>query len=510
MTPIFYQCTVLNNEDPLMLGRVRARINIINYPDVLASVTSPKWNEEKDIWTERDPLVFYPLLPYFVYQVPKVDELIQVIFVNSDFKYQNQYYVQSNFFSVNSAFNTINSGGAKFTGTGMQFKPPKSIKNQNGTWPAKSPLKGIYPEPGDNALLGRGSADLVIKETDVLVRAGKYSQTPQSNLDTPPNNNRAFLQLSIFDKTKVSDSATQEITSKPITLSVKHLIEWVIINPENSVDRFTGTVYLYSLKESVETNTNNIQVSTEIPEVNKTLIYKEDFQALPFQSALDLINNFIRTCNDKNVASNGRTLFSESQNKFPIFFRPAKFNYDLLVEASPADQIQQTIKDNLTLFNNRIKLLPADETSSSDSQFGLIWKKDTVGLPIQTEIVNINVPKYEPKPKTYSVLGGQEIYLLSQDSQKSDKSKINFANSIYGFPLSAFTDEIRVKTSSSVRGEELLELVNLIVRFLLSHTHAYPGLPPVEVTEDGTTADDILTEIQNAANKILNNNIRLN
>ena len=509
MTPIFYQCTVLNNQDPLMLGRVRAKINVINFPDVLASITSPKWNEETDIWTERDPLVFYPLLPYFVYQVPKEGELIQVMFVNPDFKYQNQYYVQSNFFSPNSAFNTLNSGGAKFTGTGMQFKPPRNIKNQNGTWPAKNVLKGVYPEPGDNALLGRGSTDVILKENDVLVRAGKYSQTPQSNLNTPPNSNRAFLQLSIFDRSKTSETKKKEITSKPITLFVKHLIEWVILNPENTQNSFTGAINLYSLKQSSATDTKNIQVSTKIPESNKFLIYRDDFTALTFQQVVDKINNFIKNCNDKNVASNGRQLFSDNQNKFPIYFRPGEIVYNFISDSSPATAIQQTIKDNLEAFNNRIKLLQSDETATSDSQFGLIWKKDTVGLPIQTEIVEYIASEFQSIPKTYSVLGGQEIYLLSQDSL-GDKEKINFADTIYGIPLSAFTDEIRVKTSSLVRGEELLELINLIVRFLLTHTHAYPGLPPVDITEDGISSDDILTEIQKAATKILNSNIRLN
>ena len=61
-----------------------------------------------------------------------------------------------------------------------------------------------------------------------------------------------------------------------------------------------------------------------------------------------------------------------------------------------------------------------------------------------------------------------------------------------------------------VRGEELMELINLIVRFLLTHTHSYPGLPPVQITQDGTKAQDILSELQNAANKILNKNIRIN
>lgn len=107
-------------------------------------------------------------------------------------------------------------------------------------------------------------------------------------------------------------------------------------------------------------------------------------------------------------------------------------------------------------------------------------------------------------------MGGQEIYLLSQDSSIEGKGKINFANSIYGLPLSAFTGEIRAKTSSLVRGEELLELLNLIVRFLLTHTHAYPGLSPVDETEDGVKSKDISTQMRNAVNKILNSNIRLN
>jgi hypothetical protein len=61
-----------------------------------------------------------------------------------------------------------------------------------------------------------------------------------------------------------------------------------------------------------------------------------------------------------------------------------------------------------------------------------------------------------------------------------------------------------------VRGEELLELINLIVKFLITHTHAYPNLPPVEITQEGTSTTDILNEMQNAVKKILNSNIRLN
>jgi hypothetical protein len=102
------------------------------------------------------------------------------------------------------------------------------------------------------------------------------------------------------------------------------------------------------------------------------------------------------------------------------------------------------------------------------------------------------------------------VYLLSQTSAIPGKGKINFDNTLYGVSLDQFTDEFLPKTSSLVRGEELIELLNLIVRFLTTHTHAYPGLPPTPVTQDGSNISDILTEMQNAYVKILNENIRLN
>jgi hypothetical protein len=61
-----------------------------------------------------------------------------------------------------------------------------------------------------------------------------------------------------------------------------------------------------------------------------------------------------------------------------------------------------------------------------------------------------------------------------------------------------------------VRGEELLELLNVIVKFLISHTHAYPGMPPISITQEGTSTSDILTQMQEAYTNILNANLRIN
>jgi hypothetical protein len=139
-----------------------------------------------------------------------------------------------------------------------------------------------------------------------------------------------------------------------------------------------------------------------------------------------------------------------------------------------------------------------------------IYAKNKVGTPKTPVKKTLNESRYITGETTYGALGSDKLFLLSHNSQIPGKGKINFDDTLYGISVEKFADEIIPKTSSLVRGEELLELINMIVRFLVTHTHAYPGLPPVTVTQDGSSVDKILAELQNAVNKILNGNIRLN
>ena len=179
---ILFRGVVINNEDPMMLGRIRVKflnppMEMGSYEDIIKSINNPIWNEEKDKWTARDPFVFLPLIPYFLYQVPKVDEYVQVLYLNKDYKFQNQYYIQSNFSTPTATKFEYYQGGNKFTGIGTQFTAPKPLKNQDGTYTDSEIHKGVFPEPGDNALLGRGSSDVVVKENDILIRSGKFKGT---------------------------------------------------------------------------------------------------------------------------------------------------------------------------------------------------------------------------------------------------------------------------------------------------------------------------------------------
>lgn len=506
---IFFQCRVLNVEDPMMLGRIRGVRLIDNYDDILKSISDPPWNEEKDIWTSRDPFVFNALLPYFVYSIPKVDELVQVIYVNKDFQYQNQYYVQNTFSSPTATFKEYYFGGNKFTGTGMQIKNPKPLKNQDGTFTDQSIHKGVFPQPGDNALLGRGSADVIVKQDEILIRAGKFKGAQlQPNVIPVGNQQRGFLQLSKFQSILQNLEPKVYYELQEDILMTKYLIEWVITNPENTQDKFMGAVYLYQLKPDITVNSKNITVDSIIPDNLKKLVASESFSLLSKSDTIRFINNFIKTCNKTNVTTSGVKLFNDNNasTKFPIYYRPNPLMYSKLDPSSTVGS-SATSADvkNISEIYKGVKLNP-----SLKGGYGLIYSKNKVGTP-RTPIKKIaKQQKYVNQESSYGALGSDTLFLVSHNSQIPGKGKINFDDTLYGITPEKFANEFLPKTSSMVRGEELMELINLIVRFLVTHTHAYPGLPPVQVTQDGTTTESILNELQNAVNKILNGNIRLN
>lgn len=498
---LLYQCVVLDSEDPLMLGRVRARLLTDNYYDMLKSFDNPPWDEQKDKWTTRDPFIFNPLLPYFLYQVPKVDELLYILYYNSDFQYRNQFYVQAMFSSPTTSPFEYYVGAQKFTGVGVQFTNPLPIKNQDGTY-TNNLAKGVFPEPGDNALLGRGNADIVVKENGVLIRANKIKGTLKQNTLPVGNDRGGFLQLTKFDINKTYDSTKNFTELLDDVVMTNYVVEYQIINPENTQNKYSGYVYLYKLKPDLRVNSQNIKVDSEIEDL-KSLVLVQEFRALSFDETVSFINQSIYTFNAKNRIE-GRVIFNPI-SKFPIYYRPAPLMY-AVISSNVNQSVDKTAYKLVNDVFNKIRL----NSSADKFGYGLIYAENKVGKPYKIKKTSQDVYKFNKTPVTMGTFAADKVFLLSQKSEIPGKGGINFDGTLYGITNEQYVQEIIPKTSSMVRGEELLELINMIVRFLTSHTHAFPGMPPVPVAYDGSNVTSILTELQNATNKILNENIRLN
>jgi len=143
--------------------------------------------------------------------------------------------------------------------------------------------------------------------------------------------------------------------------------------------------------------------------------------------------------------------------------------------------------------------------------YGSVYKGFKTPLPYD-EVNEVIVPvKFEKSDNTVATLGADQLYLLSHKTSIPGKDSIVLDESIYGITGNTFTDVIEPNTSSMVRGEELMELLQIIVNFLITHDHPYPMLPPSPISRgSGISTDDVLKKMQEAYIKVLNGNIRIN
>jgi hypothetical protein len=510
---VIFQGFVINNQDPLMLGRVRA----VPIDQTESALLPQDWNPEKDIWTSRDPLIYLPLLPYYVSQVPKNDEYIHIFYYNTSQTVDNtKFYIQgpisrpqnNNYENWHNSESLLASG--PFLKQANNIKDPLSFE-------IKGEAKGIYPEPGDNSLLGRGTADVIVKEDEILIRAGKNIKTQTAGFNLPtPRQNRSFFQLSSFTQEKKELEPIKKTVFERKSLLVKKLVEWEITS-QNQVTGpspngitgatfYNGNIKLYSLLPKDQTKTTVVNMNTPLDSLKSPVEYSLFFTGKTKEEGIAIINQFITGVNKGKITINGYRQFpfetdSKIQGQFPFYFRPTKNNVDKLVSTGSTDF--NMIND----FFKKIKLLP------SDQQFGsvLVWKQNVIGEQLTRQEISERQTVYNQNPVTYGAVAGDFLYFLSHKTDIPGKAKINLLpkETLYGITQEYFTGEIRPNTDPMVRGNELMKLLSLIVNFLGSHVHNI-NEAPIPIGVDGTQLEEIRTILQDANNTILNQNIRIN
>ena len=273
--------------------------------------------------------------------------------------------------------------------------------------------------------MGRGSADMIVKEDEVLLRASRFQGQLRNGVSPIANPNRAFLQLSKLQQ-KVSFGALKKQGQFSVkNVQVKFLIEYDLTNPETQLSPpiFNGSVRLYRLLPSPLTTSDNLKVDSNVENL-KLIVAQENFSNLDQVSTINFINGFIDTCNSKLKTKTGVVLFNVLEDRFPIFFRPTPLNYNLMKTSTDS-----FTKSNLSAIYQSIKL----NTNDKRGGWGLIIEENKTGQPLQLVIQSFRDRINSAVPETYGLMGANYLYLLSQFSSIPGKEKINFDNSLYGF-----------------------------------------------------------------------------
>jgi hypothetical protein len=525
MKQIIYKGVCLDSDDPKRLGRIRA------YLISERSFSRERANENEGFrnyqdWDERDPFVYEPFMPYFLNTPPNKDSCVRLIYSHLEKKgSKDKYYVPCTPSSASKLEGEAYEDGLTNSDEGSRNKKYRDFL-KNGEFFNKK-TKGVFAEPTDVAIYGKGNSDIIIKKNEILLRSGrnkdfKHNQSPESE------DNRAFLHLTRYDSTVKKNPDVEIYKRNKKDKTIRTLVEYNLDIPAVvSIDTlFSGDLFVYHLNDK-RYDTSNLIPGREVDSVVKKTLVQIHYTNLSIDTLSKVINDLIKLVtfqeenNDitdiknRSYGSSLRIDVLPSENKikgnvFPLYYRPTNNLYNKINEEIV--NIEVAIPRNLAIAELFSKVRPIEGKNENLWGNGLIYdsgKRTTVPTDLEKQTRSSKETSLEKK--SVGVFGSDELYLLSHKSIKSGLQKgIDLSDTIYGLNENKITDELQPKTSSLVRGEELIELLDLIVKFLFNHIHNIPHVAPDAESKDGTKKSDITTELEKAYEKILNRNIRIN
>jgi hypothetical protein len=522
--------TTKNNIDPNLLERIRVVpehekfLEIIgSYKDRTDSKGSLLNNNLDDIrddlfFTNDDPFVFFPFLPLNVNVIPEINDGVLIIYSNSieNISRKKQFYVKSPISTI-TAMKAEDSNQTKgILGSSPNVKAGKPLRNIDGYF--NSSTKGVMAEVEDLGIYSKGRSDIILKDTEVILRAKKTKEL-KNNESPIVNKNRSFLQLSDFEFKTIKNPIKNVITEELVDQQIVKLVEYEIdygFDTENGP--YSGNINIYNLPgRNSKTTTVSFKSDTVIEDYTSFFPYfvHEFVNVITIETVSFIINSILKGLNNGEIDFEYTSIVDGQEqkvrvyqkildNRFPFYYRLSLPSQNLSLNGTSNQ------RKTINALSSRV-VFPQSRKENPGA--GLISKKNYFGQLLKTSLQKIQSFNKEITEQSYGVLGSDKVFLISRTSQIPDKPSIVVDDEdVYGISELKLATNYMEATEGMVRGESLKKLLSLMVRFLLNHEHLYHRYPPYETTTETSpiTSQQVLSEFNLYDQKVINQNIRIN
>lgn len=487
----------VDNKDPRGFGRIRARS--IDEQDSTRANAIPLWEQ----WTKDDPFVYSPFLPNHINIIPQIQQAVKIIRYDDAKALQNQEYVPGPFTSPHN-FNYQNElTQLTETSYGQRAEKTPAIKSFTGDKKVyddgflRAESVGSLPKLNDIALSGNYGSDIILTEHGVQLRAGKLMDKTNANSDQKDDlekypmysKKHSKISLKKFPTTVKLDTKIVQETTIPRT-DIKHILEYSL-DSLTAPTQVTLTLFRVDRSEGEKYKTDVFGLNSELTTGSTTSIFTQTITLETtgvnnrLQEAYILTRDFISKLDRENMNVIDPSLPETSPH--PIFFRPTN-----------SLRVQENSKQYLDNINFANRLVT----------FGLIYSKSSITVPPVTK--NIEIPylkEISDTDQTFAAITADQIFNLSTVVAGTDGKQIDFAAlNKYEYTQEDYLKKILPNTYSTVRGEKLIEILELIVLILLNHTHGIVTPPKYFKA----TIDQLTSLISKAKQDMVNSSIRIN
>lgn len=498
----------IDNIDPRGLGRIRC----VRFSDY---VSEKEKAGDYEPFSDNDIFVANPFLPTNINFIPEIGQSVKILNYNTEKENVNQEYVAGPFTTTHNFNDQSFSPQTSDTTYGNSIKKTPNIFDDKENY-IKKRSQGSLANKKDYGVYGKYGSDLIFTENGLQLRGGKLLSKERANAKDREEINSfpimskksSVLNLKKFpNKMEFIEEEEEKVVSEVKNLN--YLVEYELVDSSNQItvsDPYSVRFYVYKILKAYGdiTKTNNFNENSKIPSSLLKLINVENDNTSPthtvvlpstgYTNVSGEIRDFIYTIHEKHLKKINSLYGKEDLH--PFFFRP-KEEFVLISGTTSEVEYKKNILSSVNIH-------------TVGPKSGLVFSVNGVTPPTKsTKVVTqkIKLDKNSDE-QSFSSLKSDKIYLLSTDTNKTNKSVPFEKLDKYEPTQSNYIEQIEPNTYSTVRGENLILLLEKIISVLFEHQHNVVG--PMVKRDQFQSYTELVKLIETMRNDLLNRSIRIN